>query len=101
MSYDVLLSYMKKFSTVSLKKHLGEDLFALLLECQVDSRPLNSKKLLSEIIIDIYGLSILKRKEFRKNLLSSFSKNYIYGFLYIYPLEQGKQRQHTYYFTTL
>lgn len=70
MNYDVLLSYMKKFSTTSLKKHLGEDLFDSLLEWQVDSKPLNSKKRLSEMIIAIYGLSVLKSKEFRKDLLS-------------------------------
>lgn len=78
MNYDVLLSYMKKFSTASLKKHLGEDLFDSLLEWQVDSRPLNSKKRLSEMIIAIYGLSVLKSKEFRKDLLNSFSKDDIY-----------------------
>ena len=63
MNYDVLLSYMKKFSITSLKKHLGEDLFDSLLEWQVDSKPLNSKKRLSEMIIAIYGLSVLKIKD--------------------------------------
>ena len=78
MNYDVLLSYMKKFSTTSLKKHLGEELADSLIEWEDNRQTLNSKRQLSEMILSIYGLSVLKSKEFRLDLLNSFSKNKIY-----------------------
>lgn len=73
MNYQVLLSYMKKFSVNSLKAYLGDDIYDSLIEWKVDNKPLESKKRLAEMIIAINGISILKNKEFRKDLLHSFS----------------------------
>ncbi len=77
MNYNVLLSYMKRFSTTSLKKHLGEELFDSLIEWEIDSPILNSKRRISEMILSIYGLSVLKNKDFRLDLLNSFSEREI------------------------
>lgn len=75
MNNEVLLSYMKKLSTTQLKSYLGEDLYDSLMEWKVDDKPLNSKKRLSEMIIAIYGLAILKQKQFRKDILYSFTED--------------------------
>lgn len=73
MNYEVLKKHMMLFSTVSLKSYLGNDLVETLLEWDMGSEPIMTKKRLSELIIGIYGLSILKEKSFRKDLIKTFS----------------------------
>ena len=75
MNHEELKRYMMKFSTEELKGFLGHDLVESLLEWNTDNEAFSSKKRLSEMIISVYGISILKNKEFRKRLLKSFSEN--------------------------
>ncbi|WP_405375501.1 DEAD/DEAH box helicase [Pseudobutyrivibrio sp.] len=72
MVHDELKKYMMQFSTEELKEFLGRDLVDSLLEWNTDNEAFSSKKRLADMIISVYGTSILKRKDFRKRLLKSF-----------------------------
>lgn len=74
MEHDKLKSYMMKFSTEELKHFLGEDLVESLLEWNTEKEAFASKSRLSEMILCIYGTSILKNKEFRLRLFKAMSK---------------------------
>lgn len=80
MDHEVLKKYMMSFSTVSLKSYLGDDLVETLLEWDVGTESIMTKKRLAELIIGVYGLSILREKGFRKNLMKTFPTEYIMEF---------------------
>ncbi len=80
MEHEKLKSYMMKFSTEELKSFLGEDLVESLLEWNTDQEAFASKNRLSEMILCIYGTSILKKKDFRLRLYKAMSKNEILDF---------------------
>lgn len=75
MNNNVLKKYMLiSFSDDELLDYLGEDIVKSLIEWQMGNEILFSgrKKQLIELIISIYGLTILKDKEFRRKLLREF-----------------------------
>lgn len=85
MDHKQLKQYMMKFSTEELKQFLGNDLVESLLEWNTGNEAFASKKRLTEMILSIYGLSILKDKNFRRRLLKSFSEEDILGFRVYLP----------------
>lgn len=76
----ILKQHMMKFSTEELKSFLGKDLVESLLEWNTENEAFASKSRLSDMILCVYGLSILKNKEFRLRLLKTFSKNELFEF---------------------
>ena len=80
MDHKVLKKYMMQFSTEELKQFLGEDLVESLLEWNTGNEALASKNRLSEMILCVYGISILKNKDFRLRLLKSLPKQEILDF---------------------
>ena len=80
MEHEKLKSYMMKFSTEELKYFLGEDLVESLLEWNTEQEAFASKNRLSEMILCIYGTSILKRKDFRLRLFKAMTKSEILDF---------------------
>lgn len=80
MSHERLKSYMMKFSTEELKQFLGEDLVESLLEWNTGNEAFASKNRLSEMILSIYGTTILKKKDFRLRLFKAMPKNEILSF---------------------
>lgn len=80
MDHSLLKKYMMQFSTEELKQFLGADLVESLLEWNTGNEAFASKKRLSEMILCVYGISILKNKDFRLRLLKSLSREDILGF---------------------
>lgn len=80
MENEVMRSHMMKFSLEDLKSFLGEDLVESLLEWNTGSEALLTKKRLVDMIMCIYGVNILKSKEFRHHILSTFQKEDILDF---------------------
>lgn len=72
MEHKKLKGYMMQFSTNQLKSYLDEELLKALLEWNSDDGLFTRSKL-SEMILTIYGMSILKNKSFRNQLLKTFS----------------------------
>ena len=95
MNYDILKKYMMSFSTVSLRSYLGDDLVETLLEWDSGSEPIMTKKRLAELIIGVYGLSILKGKDFRKNLIKRFPNDYIMRFKECLPSKYNSEEDPT------
>ena len=85
MNHEVLKRHMMSFPLESLKDFLGRDLIESLLEWQMGSETLLTKSKISEMILCIYGVNILKQKEFRKQLLKSFSTDEILKFRILLP----------------
>jgi len=85
MSHEILKKYMMKFSTEDLKKYLGTDLVEALLEWNTVNEAFASKSRLSEMILCVRGLSILKNKKFRLQLLKTFSREEILSFRDVLP----------------
>ena len=69
MDHKVLKKYMMQFSTEELKQFLGTELVDSLLEWNSENEAFASKSRLSDMILCIYGLSILKNKDIRLRLL--------------------------------
>lgn len=90
MGHEKLKRYMMQFSTEELKKFLGNDLVESMLEWSNGSEAFVSKNRLSEMILSIYGTSILKNKEFRLRLLKAMSREEILGFRISLPAEYSK-----------
>lgn len=80
MNHKVLKKYMMQFSTEELKQFLGTELVDSLLEWNSENEAFASKSRLSDMILCIYGLSILKNKDFRLRLLKSFPPQEILEF---------------------
>lgn len=79
MDYSILKDHMKSLSTESLKSYLGEDLVESLLEWHTGDGPFATKARLVDMILSIHGLSILRNRDFRKELLKTFPDN-LYDF---------------------
>lgn len=80
MDHKVLKKYMMQFSTEELKQFLGTELVDSLLEWNSENEAFASKSRLSDMILCIYGLSVLKNKDFRLRLLKSFPPQEILEF---------------------
>ena len=80
MDHKMLKKYMMQFSTEELKHFLGTDLVDSLLEWNTENEAFASKKRLCDMILCIYGLSILKSKDFRLRLLKSLPPQEILDF---------------------
>lgn len=91
MEHKKLRSYMMQFSTSQLRSYLDENLLSALLEWNSDDG-LFTKSKLSEMIITIYGLSILKNKDFRKEILKRFSEKEILNLKSLLPKKYTKYK---------
>ena len=80
MNHRILKKYMMQFSTEELKQFLGTDLVDSLLEWNTRNEAFASKSRLSDMILCIYGTSILKSKNFRLRLLKSMPPQDILDF---------------------
>lgn len=74
MKYSKLKSLMMSFSLTSLKQYLGTDLADALIEWTPDNDQLFTKSKLISLILTVHGLSILKKKEFRRDLYKRLSE---------------------------
>ena len=63
---------MLRFSVDQLKNYLGHDIIDSLLEWNTNNDRLQSKANLSDMIMCIHGVSILKNKEFRSQIIKTF-----------------------------
>lgn len=90
MGHEKLKSYMMKFSTEELKQFLGGNLVESLLEWNTEKEAFASKNRLSEMILCIYGTSILKRKDFRLRLYKAMSKSEILDLRVALPAKYSK-----------
>lgn len=78
MDNRILKKYMMlSFADDELRDYLGEDIIKALIEWKNENEVLFTKSRLSEMIISINGLSILKDQEFRRKLLRDFEKEKI------------------------
>ena len=68
MNYPKLIECLKLFSQDSLRQYLGEDLVEQLLSEWENNGPL-TKKRLAEMIIQLNGVELLKKPNFRKDVL--------------------------------
>ena len=86
MDNRILKKYMMlSFADDELRDYLGEDIIKALIEWKNENEVLFTKSRLSEMIISIYGLSILKDQEFRRKLLREFEKEKIEQFKEVLP----------------
>ena len=69
------VDYMVNFSQSDLRGYLGEDMVELLVEWMPDGETLLTKQKMASMIDSLYGTSILKNKQFRKNLLQSMKES--------------------------
>lgn len=63
------IDYMANFSQSDLRGYLGEDMVDLLVEWMPNGDTLLTKQRMVSMINSLYGTSILKNKQFRKDLL--------------------------------
>ena len=63
------IDYMLKFSQSDLRGYLGQDMVDLLIEWLPNGDTLLTKQRMVSMIDSLYGTSILKQKQFRKDLL--------------------------------
>lgn len=90
MNHEQLRKYMMNFPLESLKKFLGEDLVESLIEWNSGIGTVMTKKNLSEMIISIYGTTILRKKEFRRQLIKVMDKQDILSFREFLPSQYEK-----------
>ena len=67
--------YMVNFSQSDLRGYLGEDIVDLLVEWMPKGETLLTKQKMISMINSSYGTSILKNRQFRKNLLQSMNES--------------------------
>ncbi len=67
------MQYMVNFSQSDLRGYLGEDMVDLLVEWMPNGETLLTKQKMVSMIDSLYGTSILKNKQFRKDLLQSMN----------------------------
>lgn len=67
------MDYMLSFSQSDLRGYLGEDMVDLLVEWMPNGETLLTKQKMVSMIDSLYGTSILKNKQFRKDLLRSMN----------------------------
>lgn len=80
MDHAILKKYMMEFSTEELKRFLGLDLVESLLEWNTGNEAFASKSRLSDMILCVHGVSILKNRNFRLRLLKSLPMQEILDF---------------------
>lgn len=80
MKKETLKEYMKSFPLETLKDFLGRDLIESLLEWSSGAQTLMTKAKITDMILCIYGVNILKAKDFRCQLLKSFTEKDILDF---------------------
>lgn len=86
MDHKMLKRYMMlSFSDDELRNYLGKDIMRSLIEWQKGNEALFTKSRLSEMIISIHGLNILKDKEFRRKLLREVEQEKIENFKEVLP----------------
>jgi len=78
-------SYLTKFSTEQLKDILGRNLVDMLIEWTPGNEPLFTKAKLADMIITIYGFSILADKGFRGAFLQKFTEREVLSFREVLP----------------
>lgn len=78
--YSKLRNYMSEFSLNELKYFLGENLCKMLMEWAKDYENLFTKSKLTNMIVKVHGINILKNKKFRKTLLYKFKEEEILSF---------------------
>ena len=69
------MDYMINFSQSDLRGYLGEDMVNLLIEWMPNGDTLLTKQKMVSMIDSLYGTSILKNKQFRKDLLQSMKSS--------------------------
>ena len=72
------VDYMINLSQSDLRKYLGQDVVDMLIEWLPDGDVLLTKQRLIKMINSLYGTSILKNKEFRKDLLQTLKPKEIF-----------------------
>lgn len=68
------MDYMVSFSQSDLREYLGDDMVDLLIEWMPNGDTLLTKQKMISMINSLYGMSILKEKKFRKDLLQSMKR---------------------------
>ena len=74
MNHSILKRYMMSFPIESLKDFLGRDLVESLLEWNTNNEGFLTKSRLADMIVNIYGINILKQRSFRNQLLKALPK---------------------------
>lgn len=72
------IDYMVKFSQSDLRGYLGEDMVDLLVEWMPNGDTLLTKQKMVSMINSLYGTSILRNKQFRKDLLQGMKESDIF-----------------------
>ena len=78
------IDYMVNFSQSDLRGYLGEDMVDLLVEWMPNGDTLLTKQKLVSMINSLYGTSILRNKQFRKDLLQSMKESDIFEIRDVY-----------------
>lgn len=73
------LDYMISFSQSDLRGYLGQDMVDLLIEWLPNGDTMLTKQRMVSMIDSLYGTSILKKKEFRKDLLQCMKTSEIFA----------------------
>lgn len=71
--------YMTNFSQSDLRGYLGDNIIDLLVEWMPSGDTLLTKRRMISMIDSLYGFSMLKNKQFRKDLLQSMETSDIIG----------------------
>lgn len=77
MGNEILKNYMMSFSIETLRRFLGEDLVESLLEWHTGTDAFLTKSRLSDMILCIHGINILKNSDFREQLVRTMAENEI------------------------
>ena len=80
MKDEILRKYMMSFPVESLKDFLGRDIVDSLLEWESGTKALQTRARLIDMILCIYGINVLKSKEFRAQLFKALPKENILEF---------------------
>ena len=80
MNDEMLRKHMKSFPMEKLKDFLGRDLVDSLIEWDAGKGPAMTKAKLVDMILNIYGISIFKNREFREELLRTMKSEEILDF---------------------
>ena len=78
------IDYMVNFSQSDLRGYLGEDMVDLLVEWMPNGDTLLTKQKMVSMINSLYGTSILRNKQFRKDLLQSMKESDIFEIRDVY-----------------
>lgn len=78
------IDYMVNFSQSDLRGYLGEDMVDLLVEWMPNGDTLLTKQKMISMINSLYGTSILRNKQFRKDLLQSMKESDIFEIRDVY-----------------